>query len=117
MKKKLAVIITVLLIAASVTVKLAVPSKPDIKAQIVSIDVLEASETQTQYILELDGNEFGYGTVIIKIMPETTVKRSDGMAFVPDAFKAGDIVSVWYDKSTAKRNIITAEQVVFESGE
>ncbi len=109
-------IMAVLLVVAAITVVclLSIQPKQDIRAHIVTAEEIEVSEAKKNYILELDGTEFGFGTVFIKITEKTTVKRADGMQFMPDAFTEGDIVSVWFDEDTADRKVIDAEKVVFE---
>ncbi len=111
--KKIAAVLSVVA-AVIVICILSIQPKHDIKAHVVTAEELEASETVKNYILELDGTEFGYDVVFVRITEKTVVQRADGMQFMPEVFAKGDIVTVWFDKDTADRKVIDAEKVVFE---
>lgn len=106
-------IIAVAALAAAVIVMLALPKEPDIKAKIVSIRALSVSEETENYILNIDGSEFGYDdNVYILINEATSVRKSDGKSFLPQSFIIGDVVEVYYVKETSEQNVITAKKIV-----
>ena len=107
------VLIAAVLIAAAL---LLLGEKNDIKARIVKVKVLSASEDTDNYILTVDGSEFGYANnVYILVTKDTTVKKWDGKPFLAESFIAGDVIEVYYVKNTVDQNVITAKKVVFKA--
>ncbi len=107
------VLIAAVLIAAAL---LLLGEKNDIKARIVKVKVLSASEDTDNYILTVDGSEFGYANnVYILVTKDTTVKKWDGKPFLAESLIAGDVIEVYYVKNTVDQNVITAKKVVFKA--
>lgn len=111
--KAVCCIVAGVLIAAAV---LLLGEKYDIKARIVGINVLSVSEDTDNYILTVDGNEFGYANnVYVLVTKDTTVKKWDGKPFLAESLIAGDVIEVYYVKKTVDQNVITAKKVIFKA--
>lgn len=86
---------------------------PDIKARVVSVKVLSVSEEENNYLLQVDGSEFGYDdNAYILITEKTAVRRSNGKNFLAESFIAGDVIEVYYADTASEKNVIKAKKVV-----
>lgn len=115
MKKRIIISAILIIIAAAAILFAAVPRKADIKGVITSIRTLGVSEELDNYAINVDGSQFGFDeSVYILITEDTQVRNSDGKAFLAESFIVGDVVEVYYVKSTKNDNVITADKVIFE---
>ena len=115
MKKRIIISAILIIIAAAAILFAAVPRKADIKGVIPSIRTLGVSEELDNYVINVDGSQFGFDeSVYILITENTQVRNSDGKAFLAESFIVGDVVEVYYVKSTKNDNVITADKVIFE---
>ena len=115
MKKRIIISAILIIIAAAAILFAAVPRKADIKGVITSVRTLSVSEDRDNYVLNVDGTEFGFEeSVYILITENTQIRNTDGKAFLAESFIAGDVVEVYYVKSTKNDNVITADKVIFE---
>lgn len=115
MKKRIIISAILIIIAAAAILFAAVPRKADIKGVITSIRTLGVSEELDNHVINVDGSQFGFDeSVYILITENTQVRNSDGKAFLAESFIAGDVVEVYYVKSTKNDNVITAEKIIFE---
>ena len=115
MKKRIIISAILIIIAAAAILFAAVPRKADIKGVITSIRTLGVSEELDNYVINVDGSQFGFDeSVYILITENTQIRNTDGKAFLAESFIAGDVVEVYYVKSTKNDNVITADKVIFE---
>ena len=115
MKKRIIISAILIIIAAAAILFAAVPRKADIKGVITSIRTLGVSEELDNYVINVDGSQFGFDeSAYILITENTQVRNSDGKAFLAESFIVGDVVEVYYVKSTKNDNVITADKVIFE---
>ena len=115
MKKRIIISAILIIIAAAAILFAAVPRKADIKGVITSIRTLGVSEELDNYVINVDGSQFGFDeSVYILITENTQIRNTDGKAFLAESFIAGDVVEVYYVKRTKNDNVITADKVIFE---
>lgn len=89
---------------------------PDIQARVVSVRTLSVSEDKNNYLLQVDGSEFGYeDNIYILITEKTAVRRSNGKSFLAESFIAGDVIEAYYADTASEKNVITAKKVVLKA--
>lgn len=117
MKKKIAAVVVILAAVLSV-IYILQPKTHDIEGEVIFVRTLSVSEDVDNYVIRINGSEFGYGeSIYILITADTVVQSADGKTFLPESFIAGDIVKIYYKKTsqnTSESNVIEASRVIYE---